>query len=131
MPKKTVQVDQMAKAVNDALREYGVAADAAVDEAVRLTAAEAVKDIRGGAQNLFEGTGAYASSWTQKTQKRRKGYGRIVYSRSPYYRLTHLLEHGHAKVGGGYVDGRPHIAPAANAAAGRLVNHIKDLMRRG
>lgn len=51
--------------------------------------------------------GRYAKGWRRK--KTRNGY--IIHNATPHYRLTHLLEKGHAKRGGGRVAARPHIQP--------------------
>ena len=125
---KTVRADKMAAEINKILREYETASEEAVDSAVRLTASDTVKNIRNGAREQFGGTGEYASSWAQKAEKRRNAYTRIVYARAPYYRLTHLLENGHAKINGGRVEGRPHIAPAATAVGAKLTRYIKLMM---
>lgn len=47
----------------------------------------------------------YAKSWTRK--KTANGY--VIHNKKYY--LTHLLEHGHAKRGGGRVEGFKHISP--------------------
>ena len=64
--------------------------------------------------------GTYAKSWTYSTKKVGKTYKRVVYAKSPEYRLTHLLEYGHASVRGGRVVGRvqaqPHIGKAEQKA---------------
>ena len=47
------------------------------------------------------------------------------------YQLTHLLENGHAKRGGGRVRAFPHIAPAETAGTEQLVKDIERDLKKG
>ena len=52
----------------------------------------------------------------------------VVHSRNRY-QIAHLLEHGHAKRGGGRVAARPHIAPAEQAGNEKLVKTIEQKLK--
>lgn len=116
-----MEVDQLAAAIQRELSKYGDEVSDVVDKAVEKVAKDTASEIRGNASVTFDGTGAYARSWAQKKQ----GKIRVVYSKAPHYRLSHLLENGHAKVNGGRVPGRPHISPAADKAAKELPRLIE------
>ena len=55
--------------------------------------------------------GHYRDNWTAK--KTTASIGSVVWTvyNDKTYRLTHLLEHGHAKQNGGRTKAIPHIAP--------------------
>lgn len=53
-----------------------------------------------------------------------------MYSRNRY-QLAHLLEHGHAKRGGGRVAARPHIALAEQSGIEQLEQEIERCIRNG
>ena len=65
-------------------------------------------------------TGAYAKSWTKT--KFRKGW--IVHNKH-HYRLTHLLEKGHAKTSGGRVSPKVHIRPAEERAIREFIERVE------
>lgn len=102
-------IDNLAAEVMKGLQEYSELADDEMKKAVRKTATSVKKEI---SANAPKRTGAYAKSWTSsKVKETSHNLQMTVHSRNRY-RLAHLLEKGHAKRGGGRVQGKPHIAPA-------------------
>ena len=71
--------------------------------------------------------GKYKKSWRKKTEgKNTSKPEMVVYSGQ--YQITHLLENGHVKKGGGRVRGYPHVAPAQDAADAEIERLLaKDL----
>lgn len=128
-----VNLDALANEVMKELNAYTAVTETAVKEAVTKTAKQTVKEIRTQALENFGGTGAYARSWSYKKDPNLKGkykFSLVVYSKDPHYRLTHLLEKGHAKVNGGRVPGRPHIANGEEIARRNLEQNILEAMNR-
>ena len=106
---RTVSVDEMAAAINEGLEEYATLATEDMKKAVKKSA-KAVKDQINGSAPVR--TGRYAKSWKVKTTaESSQSLEQTVYSPNRYM-LSHLLEKGHAKRGGGRVRAIPHIAPA-------------------
>lgn len=106
---RTITVDELADVINEGLKEYADLATEEVKGAVRKSA-KAVKDQINGSAPVR--TGRYAKSWKVKTTvESANGLEQTVYSPTRYM-LSHLLEKGHAKRGGGRVRAIPHIAPA-------------------
>lgn len=99
---------------------------ASVDQIAKQTVAE----IRENARQAFpEGSGDYAKSWTSKVDRsgaKRGKYGKIIYAKGSGGSIAHLLEHGHAKVDGGFVQGRPHIAPAEKHAEEQFPQLVRN-----
>lgn len=117
-----VTVDGLADAINKELKEYAKSTSESVKDAVKKTGKSVRKDISDAAPKR---TGAYAKSWSVKTTKETSTSLQVtVYSRNRY-QLAHLLEHGHAKRGGGRVAARPHIAPAKERGEKQLENMIR------
>ena len=102
-------IDNLAEEVMKGLQEYSELADDEMKKAVRKTATSVKKEI---SANAPYDTGTYAKSWTSsKVRETSHNLQMTVHSRNRY-RLAHLLEKGHAKRGGGRMQGKPHIAPA-------------------
>ena len=99
--------------LNKILEEYAEDIQDVLDDNAQAVAREAAKEIKSKAPRR---TGEYAAGITTKlTSKGRTGKTYTVYNKNKP-QLTHLLEHGHAKVNGGRVAGTPHWAPAEETA---------------
>ncbi len=106
---RTVSIDELASVINEGLEEYATLSAEGVKSAVKKSA-KTVKDQINGSAPVR--TGRYAKSWKVKTTaESSQGIEQTVYSPNRYM-LSHLLEKGHAKRGGGRVRAIPHIAPA-------------------
>lgn len=114
-------IDNLAKTIMEGLQEYADVASEDVKTAVRKAGKNVKADI---AANAPKRTGAYSKSWTVKTQKETANSLEVVVHSKNRYQLAHLLEHGHAKRGGGRVAGTPHIAPAEEKAIKQLEEEI-------
>ena len=123
-----IKPDQLASAVMKELDEYADTTTDGVKAAVRKAANTVKKETQAGAPVR---SGKYAKSWATKTTRESSTALEItVYSRNRY-QLTHLLEHGHAKRGGGRVAARPHIAAAEAAGIEQLEAEIERSIRSG
>jgi hypothetical protein len=125
---RTVSIDEMDNAIMEELEKY---ADLAADElkaAVKETAASVRKDIQSGAP---VDTGKYKKSWSVKNVREdSESIELVVHSRNRY-QIAHLLEHGHAKRGGGRVAAKPHIASAEQRGNEKLVQTIEQKLKGG
>ena len=123
---RKVKAGQMASAIAEELKKYSGLAGTEMKKAVRKAGNTAKKDINGSAPVR---TGKYTKSWrTKATRETAESLEVTVYSPSRY-QIAHLLEHGHAKRGGGRVRAIPHIAPAEEHAKEELMNDIEKALR--
>lgn len=129
-----IKIDDLASAVLSSLADYRDNTLDVMDRAVNRVAKETVQTIRENIDKAGIGGKVYRKSWAQGQDPNMRGRwssGRVVFAEAPHYRLTHLLEHGHAKVSGGRVEGRPHIEPAEELASRKLEEYIKSGIEGG
>lgn len=120
-----VTVDNLASTIQDILDEYGDEVEEKMDEIVQRVSKAGVQALKSSSRANFGGTGKYASGWTSQVEKTRYGTTVTIYNRYPG--LPHLLENGHAKRGGGRVQGRPHIAPVEEKVINELVEGVERI----
>lgn len=122
--------DDLFDKISAALHAYADDVIDVVKASVDQIAKQTVAEIRENARQAFpEGSGDYAKSWTSKVDRsgaKRGKYGKILYAKGSGGSIAHLLEHGHAKVDGGFVQGRPHIAPAEKHAEEQFPQLVRN-----
>lgn len=122
MSDRRVSVDQMADAISQSMAEYADLSNEIMKQSVAEVGQSVKKDIQGSAPVK---TGRYKKSWAvQKVKENANTLVVAVHSRDRY-QIAHLLEHGHAKRGGGRVAAIPHIAPAEQRGGAELAAKIE------
>ena len=117
-----VSADRMAEAVMEGLLEYAELAADVMKDCVKKAGNTVKKETQAGAPVR---TGKYKKSWAVKRQRETSNTLEMVVHSRNRYQLTHLLEKGHAKRGGGRVRAIPHIAPAEEKGIRELEEEIK------
>lgn len=116
-----IKIDGLAKAVMDGLEEYAVAVADDIKAAAKKTASDCAKELKSTSPKK---TGKYARGWKVKKSFENSASARYTVYNATAYQLTHLLEKGHAKRGGGRVAAIPHIEPVEQKA-------IEEMEKKG
>ena len=115
------------RAMRDILQDYSVEVSKAAAEAVTEVTKEATKKLR---QTSPKRKGRYAKGWASKVEKTTTTVDATVYGKTGTYQLPHLLENGHAKRGGGRVNGNTHIKPVEEWAISEVEKRIREKAER-
>ena len=123
----------MAKAINieteiaKILTKYGDEVAENIQKVTKEIARKGAKAVKQNAQNSFQGPGKYAAGWISQAKEGRYSSQGIIYNRAKPG-LPHLLEHGHAKRGGGRTDGKVHIKPVEDEIVRTFEEAIKKAL---
>lgn len=115
-------VNDMADAIMKGLMEYADVSAETVKNAVKKAGNTVKKEATA---NAPKKSGKYKKSFTVTKQKEAAASLMVVVHSKNRYQLTHLLEKGHAKRGGGRVEGIPHIGPAEEKGIRQLTGEIE------
>ena len=120
-----VEEDQFAAALGEILGDIADAADEAVFQLVHDGAREGRDQWRANAKAYgWE----YGANVTYRALRGRGGVEGHIYSRKPG--LPHLLEKGHAKIGGGRTRAFEHVKPAAEYAFRYVRENLGEYIAR-
>lgn len=125
---KKIKVDDLSKAILQELKNYEGVTEEAAEKGLAETSKSALQELRNAHPAGSEKYGSwdnYNKSWKVLKLKRDK---KAVIHNEKYYRLTHLLEKGHAKVNGGRTRAFPHIAPVDKMCEDELLKNIKKYL---
>lgn len=105
---KTTPVDRLSATVSKILQKYADDVETSLSSVTKKVGQAGATALRQESAAKFGGTGRYAQGWKSQFSEDRLSASATIYNEQPG--LPHLLEHGHAKRGGGRTEGRVHIA---------------------
>ncbi|HFI0150957.1 TPA: HK97 gp10 family phage protein [Streptococcus suis] len=114
-------VVDLAAEIADALADWSREIEEEVERIADEVSADAVSTLK---STSPKDTGNYAKSWTRK--KLANGMY-VIHVKAPYHRLTHLLENGHVKVGGGRTRAQPHIKSVEESSIAEFESRIRSI----
>ena len=123
-----ISINKLAAEIAEGLKEFSQDVVERVDVSSERIGKAAVKKLK---QTSPKDKGDYAKGWAMTTEKELAQPNRRIIHNKKHYRLVHLLEHGHVKVGGGRVKAIPHVAPAEEEVVQDFTREVEEAIRRG
>ena len=127
-----VEEDEFAAAMAELFGDIVEASDEAVFQCVHDALVEGREEWRRNARQYkakyHKGQWQYGRFVTYRTRRLKHGIEGHIFSRKPG--LPHLLEKGHAKVGGGRTSAYQHVKPAAEYAFRYAREHLPEYIGR-
>ena len=130
MGKITITPGKLADALKGELTTYHEETLDKIRAATRESMADLVRKTRATAPKR---SGAFRKSISGDFKGLAKGLHTVNarwYVKAPHYRLTHLLVHGHAKPGGGRVEGDPFLENALAEVLPAYEEAIKEAVQK-
>lgn len=115
-----INVNNIHSEILKQLKQYTKEVEENIEMAKNTTSKDLVKELK---RTSPEKTGSYKTGWRIK-----KGFKNIIHNKTDY-QLTHLLEHGHAKKGGGRVESKVHIRPAEEKAVKSFIKKVEEAIK--
>lgn len=119
-----VSIDQLSNEIEQALKEYTKEVEQGLEKAQKKVASEGAKKLKATSPKR---TGTYAKGWGTKATPT----GRVIYNKGKGASITHLLEKGHAKRGGGRVAAIVHIKPVEQEVIEKYIKETERVIRNG
>ena len=124
----SVEADQFAVALDSLLGDIRHVSEDALFKGIHDGCEHGRDGVRDAAS--AQGWKSYPSSWTYRTIRNKDGSTEgHIYSLTPG--LPHLLEKGHAKIGGGRTVAKPHILEPAQEAFDYTKQQVLTYIMRG
>ena len=123
---KKIKPEQLYDEIMKMMNEYKEAADQDVESSVKKVSKETKQMVQEASPRRH---GGYSKGWSVKQEADYRGKHTVVIHNRKKPGLTHLLEKGHAKRGGGRVSGREHLAPAESYAVNEIEAEIRRRLR--
>lgn len=123
-----MKVEDLAQSVIKELDLYQMQLNEGISEVYDDVAVEALKLIKSNSKTAGFNDRSYSDSWTKTVKHEVKGAYRVhgvTIHNKKHYRLTHLLEKGHALSTGGRTRSFPHIAPTQEEMDKRIIERLK------
>lgn len=114
-------INNLANEIAKQLKAYTSEVTEQIQESQKTVAKEGANKLK---QTSPKDTGEYAKGWRVKKQDKT-----FVIHNATNYQLTHLLEKGHANVGGGRTAPRVHIAPVETEVIEKFTSDVERILR--
>jgi hypothetical protein len=124
-----VDTDQLTVELTKAVKDYTEDVSKAIDKEVSSTATKIKREIKQDSP-VGDSDDHYKDGWSRKTSRKDGVINVTIYNKDKS-QLTHLLEKGHQKIGGGRVAGIPHIKPAEDKYIPKMEKNIEDIIKSG
>lgn len=126
--RSSIDIDRLAAEIAEGLATYKQGVVEGVNEVSAKVSKEAVKKLKATSPEL---TKSYKKGWRIKHDKMTGQVDDRIIHNATDYQLTHLLEHGHAKVGGGRAEAIPHIRPVEEELVKGFTEGAEEAIKNG
>ena len=124
---KIVGVNQLADELTRTMKKYNDDVKRGIEKETKKRATTTKKEVQAEAP---KDRPEYYKYFTRSKRTTSDGLSYTIWNKK-YYNLIHLLEFGHAKVGGGRVKAQPHMKPVGDKNIKEYEKEIIKIIKRG